>query len=113
MLVYCSIWLLKLDWVKSSNYLCIVCIYLITNRADTESENHDESETACCFALCGVIHSLSPLTESESAVDSCMMSLDLWICYTVTALSPHQSAGSFTDPRPLSQTLTSGSYLTC
>ena len=77
----------------------------------TESENHDESETVCCFALCGVIHSFSPLTGSESAVDSCMMSLDLWISgsATVTALSPHKSAGSFTDPRPLSQTITSGS----
>ena len=35
------------------------------------------------------------LSESESAVESCMMTslLDLWICcYTVTALSPHESA---------------------
>ena len=47
----------------------------------TESENHDKSETVCSFALCGVMHSFSPLTESESAVDSCMMSLGLWICY--------------------------------
>ena len=32
--------------------------------------------------------------ESESAVETCMTtSLDLWICcYTVTALSPHESA---------------------